>query len=178
MERSALYRRALAPVMTYVGIVGILAALIAQYLHVETHLQFEFFWLGVAAIAVGGTLLLVRRQAIKQGEAFWSPPAWRIALAMQPGLSAGLVLGFCGKDNLYAVIIWSVCYALALHAAGFFTLRGIRWFAWLLLAGAVGNAIRLTGDSLPASILMGMQFGLTHLVCGIYLYFTERKNEA
>ncbi len=31
---------------------------------------------------------------------------------------------------------------------------------------------------LTPNCLMGIIFGLSHLACGIYLYFTERKNEA
>jgi hypothetical protein len=181
MERSALYRRALAPVMTYVGFVGIVAALAAGYLRIKSDIQFEYFWLGVALVAIGGTLLLIRRQAIKQGEVFWSPPTRRIVQAIFPALLAGLITSMCIGDNVDVAIVWTVFYALALHAAGFFMPRGIRLFAWLLLVlGLVAGAIYElpTNRMFSGNQLMGFFFGFTHLAYGIYLYFTERKNEA
>src|SRR5689334_9917564 len=70
MERSALYRRALAPIMTFVGLVGIAAALSAAIAERSPSKERAFvcFWAAVSAIALAGTFLLVRRQAIKDRE--------------------------------------------------------------------------------------------------------------
>mgnify|MGYP007027450698 CR=1 FL=1 len=35
------------------------------------------FWAGLAAFALAGSFLLVRRQALKESEPFWSPPTRR-----------------------------------------------------------------------------------------------------
>ena len=101
---------------------------------------------------------------------------------MFPALLAGLVASFCIGDNLDIAIVWTVFYALALHAAGFFTLRGIRLFAWLVLIIGLVLGAYYEGPKrqfeLSGNQLMGFVFGLSHVACGIYLYFTERKNEA
>ena len=70
MERSAVYRRALAPVTTYVGIVGILAAIGGVWLKITDTGLFAIYWMTVSLVAIAVAFLLVRRQALKSGEAF------------------------------------------------------------------------------------------------------------
>src|SRR5678815_2092392 len=95
MERSALYRRALAPVMSFAGTIGILAAIGGVLLRIETQSAFIGYWLGVAVVGLIGAFFLVRRQALKSSEPFWSPPTRRVATALLPCLTAGLALGLC-----------------------------------------------------------------------------------
>ena len=45
MERSALYRRALAPVMIVSGSIGLVAAGIAPFLKIDSGRSFAIFWL-------------------------------------------------------------------------------------------------------------------------------------
>lgn len=214
MERSALYRRALAPISTFVGVVGILAAVAGCVLNVSSDGRFELYWMIVGIIAVSGALLLVRRQAISQGENFWSPPMRRVVQAMSPALLLGLAFGLFamirfwngdstllmrfGDNNFFAsfgvtrdvtystaqflILAWTVLYGLALTAAGFFMPRGIRLFGWGL--STVGAILLMCLMSEPTKewkfsphLLMGLLFGASHLAYGIYLYFTERKNE-
>src|SRR5690242_8662716 len=92
MERSALYRRALAPIFTFVGAAGIVAAIVG-WLKVESIAAFGVYWMAVSLVAIAGALMLVRSQALKHGEKFWSPPTRRIAQAILPALLIGLVLG-------------------------------------------------------------------------------------
>ncbi len=198
MERSALYRRALAPIFTFVGVVGIAAAIIGSRLKIEDTGAFAIYWMAVCVVVIGGALMLVRRQALKHAEKFWSPPTRRIAQAIIPALLIGFVFGvvaareFKGLSNNGAgnsisfclILIWTLLYGLALHAAGFFTPRGIRFFGWgFIIAGLVLLLLmfcELLGDqNVSPHLLMGILFGASHLACGIYLYFTEqRKNEA
>src|SRR5215467_12490725 len=93
MERSALYRRSLAPIMTYNGAVGTIAAIVGWSCKIDSPRGFILFWACVAAIAMAGSFLLVRRQALKAGESFWSPPTRRITQATLPGLAAGMLIG-------------------------------------------------------------------------------------
>jgi len=44
MERSALYRRALAPIMIFNGAVGTIAALLGVGIKIESPLSFILFW--------------------------------------------------------------------------------------------------------------------------------------
>lgn len=202
MERSALYRRALAPVMSFAGGVGILAATAGVLLHIETEQAFIGYWIGVALVGLAGAFFLVRRQALKSSEAFWSPPTRRVAIALLPCLTVGLCLGILGfvlssqpqvgdpptgmADDRGPLImlsaIWAILYGCALHAAGFFTSRGLRLFGWVFIVSGFGVLFFLVAghrQDYPdatwqdAHWLMGGLFGLLQLAYGVYLYFTE-----
>ena len=201
MERSALYRRALAPIFTFVGIVGVVAAVAGSWLKIGYSSEFPIYWMAVCMVVICGALMLVRRQALKNAEIFWSPPTRRIALAILPALYLGLVFGIAvaveAKSlNLDAtrsiflcyclILLWTLFYGLALHSAGFFTPRGMRFFGWgFVVAGIVLLVLMCWAPFADFSLrisphlAMGVLFGLSHLAGGIYLYFTElRKNEA
>src|SRR5205814_164554 len=140
MERAAVYRRALAPIMIFNGVVGIAGALAGWVLKIETVQGFILFWASLGVVALAGSFLLVRRQALKESEPFWSPPTRRVAQAMLPPLVAGLILGAVGlvyvdsaSQNLGHVLAmlwlplaWVILYGCAFHAAGFFMPRGMR----------------------------------------------------
>lgn len=191
MERSALYRRALAPIMIYTGLVGVAGGVTGWLVKLETNAGFVLFWTGMAVIALAGALLLVRRQALKDAEPFWSPPTRRVGQALLPAFFAGLMVAIfivgassnASHDRMLQALviwIWSWLYGFAVHAAGFFMPRGIRWLGWLfVIAGTVllmmalapGNPL----EKLPPHLVMGGVFGGLHLAYGIYLYFTEQK---
>ena len=197
MERSALYRRALAPIMIFNGVVGLAAAALGWALRVDSLWAFILFWAVVAVVGLAGSLLLVRRQALKDSEPFWSPPTRRVSHAMLPPLVAGLLISavvlMCsgpepGSEratpaNLWLPLSWVVLYGCAFHAAGFFMPRGMRLFGWVfIIAGcglfAAGAAVDTPPPSACAHGIMGLFFGGLHLAYGGYLYFTEpRRNE-
>jgi hypothetical protein len=196
MERSALYRRALAPIMIYNGVVGLAAAALGWALNFGSPRAFILFWAGVSVVAIAGSFLLVRRQALKESEPFWSPPTRRVTQALLPPLVAGLLftavlLLRAGSGPLFAVsnpavlwlpLSWVVLYGCAFHAAGFFMPRGMRLFGWAFILGgcamfAAGVTFGLTAVGWAHGI-MGFFFGGLHLAYGVYLYFTEqRRNE-
>src|SRR5580765_5506034 len=89
MERSAVYRRALAPIMTFVGVLGIAAAAAGEAVTGDSGRGFVLYWEGTAILALIGAFLLVRRQALKDAEPFWSPPTRRVA----QGLFTPLFIG-------------------------------------------------------------------------------------
>jgi hypothetical protein len=196
MERSALYRRALAPIMIFNGVVGLAAAVLGWALNIGSPRSYIFFWAGVSVVALAGSFLLVRRQALKESEPFWSPPTRRITLALLPPLVAGLMIsvvilarsgsasgtGSSLQGMLWLPLIWVVLYGCAFHAAGFFMPRGMRLFGWALIIGGCGLfAVGFPDGVRPldyAHGIMGFFFGGLHLAYGVYLYFTEqRRNE-
>src|SRR3974377_1661460 len=61
MERAAIYRRALARIMLFGGALGVAGGVAGMALHLESLRSFGLFWLGIAAVAVIGAFLLVRR---------------------------------------------------------------------------------------------------------------------
>ena len=196
MERSAVYRRALAPVMTFNGAVGTAAAVAGSAFKISAPRAFIFFWACVGAVAMAGSFLLVRRQALKESEPFWSPPTRRITQAMLPALVSGFIVGAVvwvqvasAPENignllgmLWLPLSWVVLYGCAFHAAGFFMPRGMRIFGWAFILGGCGLLALGIPDWVDrlayAHGIMGFFFGALHLAYGGYLYFTEqRKNE-
>jgi len=191
MERSAVYRRALAPLMMYCGVLGLVAGVIGDLLPLHSTRGFVLFWAGIAVLALSGSFLLVRRQALRASEPFWSPPTRRVMQALLPGLVAGALAGSVmvyenpfWYECHYLVPAWCILFGLAIHSAGFFTPQGLKLFGWifiaagfLLLAGCVaGESINLALFLQP-HWLMGLTFGGLHLAYGIYLYFTEPRGK-
>jgi len=190
MERSALYRRALAPILLFAGTLGVTAAAAGLLLHLNPIRMFGILWLNTAVIAIAGSFLIARRQAVKDKEHFWSPPTRRVAQALLPPLTAGMCVSLVavylmdgsvgGGFNLLLTLVWMLFYGCALHAAGFFMPRGIKWFGWIYIGFACVilcfSAFSQTDIAINAHWLMGFFFGVLHLAYGVYLYLTERKN--
>jgi hypothetical protein len=187
MERSAVYRRALAPIMIFAGVTGLTTMILGLCLSIGTSRGFCWLWLGAAAVAVAGAFLLARRQAIKDHEPFWSPPTRRVTQALLPPLLAGFCLGLLllifGRGIELAVsLIWVLFYGCALHAAGFFMPRGIKWFGCFFIFSSCGLFYVFMLHWLDFEVnpheLMGFFFGILHLTYGVYLYLTERGKNA
>lgn len=191
MERAALYRRALGPVLLVAGALGLVSALIGWWLPIQTTSGFVGFWLCIALLVISAALAMIRTQALRAAEPFWTPPTRRVAAAMLPPLFSGVMvtvplLGLHVEGSRLALALppaWLVCYGLALHAAGFFTLRGVRWLGWafVLIGAALVGAALIPGyePSLrQAHLVMGATFGLGHLGAGIWLTARERNSAA
>jgi len=190
MERSAIYRRALAPIMLSAGLIGIAATAVPFLSPIRSNRAFAMFWMAVAVLAILTAFILVRRQALRDQEPFWSLPMRRVTEAMVPPLVAGFAIGLLllAADHLlgpaawYTSAAWVVLYGCALNAAGFFTPRGIRLFGRLIVF--IGSGLILLTPVLPgdatfaAHCVMGIIFGISHVAYGIYLYFTERQRRA
>jgi hypothetical protein len=190
MERSALYRRTLAPIMLGVGSVGCAAALGGSALGIDRLRWFCAWWLGAAVVAIAGAFVIARRQAMQDGEPFWSLPALRVTQALVPPLAAGLLfslalIAFAPADLRWPFVLANAMfYGCAVHAAGFFMPRGMTLFAWLIIAFA-GVLLFVRPGLVPGMgarldhALMGGVFGLAHLAYGVYLYVTDpRKTTA
>ena len=189
MERSALYRRALAPVMLWSGVLGISAVGVARQMQIDTGRTFAAYWMIVSVAAIAITFLLVRRQALKAAEAFWSVPTKRVTEALLPaffvGFSAGAyhVVSDPSGTASWLALGWVIVYGCALHAAGFFMQNRMRLFGWCFVLGGCG-LLFASGQSSElrtvetAHYVMGGFFGVLHLACGIYLYFTEKRGNA
>jgi hypothetical protein len=193
MERSAVYRRALAPVMIFSGALGLAAAAVGLAAHIGSPRPFIGYWMIMGLIGVGGSSLLVRRQSLKAAEPFWSPPTRRVAQALLPPLFFGFVLGILllfrggpGRPEVVDVLSlrwlplgWVALYGCALHSAGFFMPRGMKLFGWALVLGSSACCASGLPELGPRIYfghgVMGFFFGLLHLAYGIYLYSTERR---
>jgi hypothetical protein len=191
MERSAMYRRALAPIMLFAGTLGVLTTAVGLIRHWDSSRAFGALWLGTAVVAVTSAFFITRRQALKDKEPFWSPPTRRVTVALLPPLSAGMVLGVvftlfpatgAVDFTLLLPFLWALFYGCALHAAGFFMPRGVKWFGWIYVGSAcVILCILMTTQpqiDISAHWLMGFFFGVLHLAYGAYLYLTEKGKNA
>jgi hypothetical protein len=190
MERSAIYRRALSPIMIFLGILGLVGSVIGAGLQIQSAIPFGLYWMSLSFLGVVGAFLLARRQAIKDREQFWSPATKRVAQAVLPSLFVGAVVGFIftfalGNQLSFSwalPVTWILLYGCALHAAGFFTPRGIRLLGWLFILGGCS----LTLSSLAVNVrlaytqshlIMGIFFGGLQLAYGIYVHFTDSPSE-
>ena len=190
MERSAVYRRALAPIMLFTGVIGVLAAGVGLHFGMGEPRVFAELWLGTAAVAVAGAFLLARRQAIKDQEPFWSSPTRRVGQALLPPLLCGLFVGavLAMPDANWMMdfpmaVAWMLFYGCALNSAGFFMTRGIKWFGWIFIMSGMGLVLLLllSNSSIrpwSGNLVMGFFFGVLHLAYGVYLYLTEKRKNA
>lgn len=195
MEWSALYRRALAPIMLFAGMVGTSAAAAGLVFKLNESRQFLAIWLSAAVIVVAGACFIVRRQAFKDGEPFWSPPTRRVAQALLPPFTAGAFLTFIFSlevghlrdtyPNPFLPLMWAIIYGCALHSAGFFIARGVKWFGWVYIVLACGTLLSFefhsdidSSQDFSPHWFMGFFFGVLHLVYGAYLYLTEKRKNA
>ena len=192
MERSAIYRRALGPIMIATGTTGVVAAAVGMFLKIESLRGFTSYWIVVCAVALGISFLLARRQALKDAEPFWSPPTRRVAQAMLPCLFLGAVatVPFALIEQPHTTVVWSLItvwiglYGCAVFSAGFFMPRGMKFFGWIFILSA--SAMYLTHASVPhivqppayAHLVMGFFFGVLHIVYGVYLQVTEKRKNA
>jgi hypothetical protein len=188
MERSAVYRRALAPIMLMVGVLGIFASGIGFLLGLTSAAAFTFYWMSISFLALAMAFLLIRKQSMHDQEPFWSPPTRRVAQALIPALFAGAVYGTVTAGQVsetpnagfLPVPIWMLFYGCAVHAAGFFMPRGMKLFGWIFLLAGGGLLVSVlrTGPVVPfkyGHLLMGAFFGGFHFAYGLYLYFSEKK---
>ena len=187
MERSAVYRRALGPILLFAGCLGTFSAIAGLALHLNAMRAFVALWYLTAGVVVVGAFIIARRQALKDKEPFWSPPTRRVGQAIAPPLTAGMVLSVVlirvGMANAIIVtFVWLLFYGCALNAAGFFMPRGMKLFGWIYigLACACLLAMGIGRESIDISAhwLMGFFFGVLHLVYGAYVVLTEKGKNA
>jgi hypothetical protein len=189
MERAAVYRRALAPIMLSVGVIGLASAAAGLFTHrFDSNRAFAGLWVATALLSLLAAYLLARREALKDAEPFWSPPTRRVTQALVPGFLAGAMAGvlvLIGGEQLPATAWllatgWTLAYGCALHAAGFFMERGIKLFGLLITAVAAVLLVLLSlapafQTARTAHLVMGLFFGVLHLAYGAYLHLTERR---
>ena len=187
MERSTLYRRALAPISLLTGVLGLVAAAGGWMFAIKTSRAFVGYWLAVSTVCITGAYLIARQQALKDAEPFWSSPTKRVTSALAPPLFVGLIVGLLsvacpGWDFIqpWALpALWMVLHGCALHSAGFFMTRGIKLVGWIfVLCGCALMISRCFAEG-PLSLrqghlVMGAVFGGVHLAYGLYLRFTGK----
>lgn len=190
MERVVIYHRALAPVSLFVGIMGISGAVLGEIAGLNSGRSFLALWLGIAIVTGGGTFLVIRLQALRTGEPFWSVGTRKVVAAVAPAIYCALISAIAllvGSEWLIdpnlaayaAPIIWAAFYGLGIHAAGFFMEEGTRLIGWIYIGIAtVSSFLWIITKNYPFSpnILMGIVFGIGHILYAAYLKLKEKRS--
>lgn len=201
MEKATIYRALSAPAALVGGLLSIAAAVFLMWYdrqHQSLNLAraFGVVWTGVFLSTAAVSLFLLRRDAVKRGEPFFSIGARSALSAMLPGMGfAGLyTLTSMARGSVqYMVPWWISLYGLALLAMNHFAPRSIAVLGWaFLVAGAisVGGMLDIAigsqphfGGELPhfvdgPCILMAATFGCFHLIYGVCTWPRRQSSPA
>lgn len=202
MERAHIYRAVSAPAALIGGVLALVVAVFGVKLNVFTgdgetisnafrRDEFLFAWLGVLLVSGIANLLLLMRESRGKGQPVVTDGLRMALRAIVPPMLTGGVLGVCliwfNEEFELAALVWILCYGLALQATVSFAPRGIiRLARAFLIAGQVltvlyfwnGGFGMFQRSEAPASLFMGVTFGLFHVVYGIAVFVSKpRRND-
>jgi hypothetical protein len=175
MERTTQYQLLTARAGLAAGALAGAGALAFTVLDVNDPRQFGATWglvfLGSLLVTCVSTVLRGRQR----GERVWSRQARAVVGALAPSLFAAAVLTvyFFARDaHLWLPGVWMLCYGQGALATATYAPKPIRFFGGaMLLSGAVTLALGPTWSV----VLMGIAFGLGHILLGFVLYVVERR---
>lgn len=198
MEKAHIYRAVSAPAALTGGLLALVAggwpaahALKSRspgsVMCEECFLQ---MWLAILAVATVLNVILLAREARRRGQPFVSP-GMRMALrAFAPAMLVGGVVGIglivLMHQLVMAVLLWVLCYGLALLSTASFSPRSLVRLGWafvlaglaLFVAWAANGDIRLLpSDEAPASAIMALTFGLLHVIYALAVFLSRKPAE-
>jgi len=149
------------------GVIGSIAAVLTPLASGPE--QRLAIWLAAAGVTIPLSLVAVARKAGRSGQSLRAGPARTFALAFAPSLAVGALLTLAmvrigAWDMLPGV--WLTCYGAAVVSAGAFSVRAVP------VLGTVLVALGVLALFLPVAThvwLLGLGFGLAHLVFGIFI---------
>lgn len=177
LDRSALYRRNLAPSFFSMGALGVAGSLIAIGLNIHEASRIVVYWMGIAVLAAFVSLTVMVLQAKRDDEPFFRGPILRMAHAGVPPLLIGALAGvyaliFFPNSTLVSgqvVIGWLALYGLSLNSISIVLARNIRPLGWVFMASSMltGFIFELEmARPLLQHVAMGVGFGGLHLIQG------------
>jgi len=197
MEKAHIYRAVSAPAALTGGLLAIVASAWPVQ-HALAHQQevlmgetiFLVVWLVILGIASALNVVLLAKEAARRSQPFVSE-GMRMALrAFAPPMIVGGVVGIgliLFLHNLtLAALIWVLCYGLALLATAGFSPRSLVRLGWafvitglvLFIVWAACSDIRLlSSDEAPAAAVMGLTFGMLHVVYALAVFFSRKPAE-
>lgn len=202
MERANLYRSVSAPAALIGGLMALGLAVYGVKHNVFPRdadtisndfrsREFLSAWLGVLAVSGVANLLLLMRESGGKGQPFITDGLRMALRAVVPPMLTGGVLGVCliwfNEEVELAALVWILCYGLALQATVSFAPRGIiRLARAFLVTGQAltvfwfwnGGLGMFQRSEAPASLFMGLTFGLFHVIYGVAVFLSSpRKND-
>jgi hypothetical protein len=197
MEKAHIYRAVSAPAALTGGLLALLAS-VWPVQHALAHQNevlmgepiFLAVWLLILGIASVLNVVLLAKEAARRSQPFVSE-GMRMALrAFMPPMLVGGVVGIgliVFLHNLtLAALIWVLCYGLALLATAGFSPRSLVRLGWafviaglvLFITWAASSDVRLlSSDEMPAAAVMGLTFGLLHIVYALAVFFSGKPAE-
>ncbi len=192
MEKAHIYRAVSAPAALVGGVMALVAsawpvqhALAKNGESVMCETCFLATWLVILGIASVLNALLLAKEAARRSQPFVSE-GMRMALrAFAPPMLVGGCVGIgliVFLHNLtLAALIWILCYGLALLSTASFSPRSLPRLGWafvitgllLFFAWAANRDVDLlSSDLAPASLAMGLTFGLLHVIYALAVFFS------
>lgn len=167
MERSQMFTNVPGYGGALMGVTAVATAVIAQ--RFEFGLEWLLVWLTEAALALLIGLFAIWQKAKLSESALITAPARKFALSFLPPLICGVAvtLGLFRTDNFALMVpTWLVCYGAAVVCCGAFSVRAVPLMGWLFIA--LGT-VAFTLPFQVGNLMMGLGFGLAHIVFGIYI---------
>lgn len=186
MERASLYRAISAPAALIGGILSLVAS-IAGFCSAPAwdNLPFLAIWTGVLFLTTVVNVRLLMKEAGEKGQPRVTDGLLMALRAIVPPMLTGGVLGVClilDGQRTIGVLVWILCYGLALQATvGFAPKSIIRLARAFLIAGQLTAVAYFASrsfktcpdDWLLASALLGITFGGFHLAYGAAVFFSK-----
>lgn len=197
MEKAHIYRAVSAPAALAGGVLALGASIwpvvYAQSHHgdaVMSEITFLIVWLAILGVASALNLMLLAKQAARRAVPFVSE-GMRMALrAFTPPMLVGGCVGIgliVFLHNLtLAALVWALCYGLALLGTANFSPRSLVRLGWafvvtgliLFFVWAANRDVRLLASDLaPASLVMGLTFGLLHVAYAMAVFLSPKAKE-
>jgi hypothetical protein len=199
MERASIYRAVSAPA-ALVG--GLMALAVAAYGFQHNYFtkdmkvisnsfrsnEFLRAWLTVLAISSMINLYLLNRESRRKGKPFLTEGFLTALRGIVPPMLTGGVLGIClihyGNQLELGALVWILCYGLALQTtvsfappsiimlARAFIITGQALTIFWFVSGGLGMFQR---SEAPASLFLGVTFGLFHVIYAIAVFMSKPK---
>lgn len=186
MERATIYRAISAPTALVGGMLSIIASLVVSHVDVG---RFVAGWLLVLLVTLAANTWFIHQKARSEGGKIFSSGLLLAIRAALPALLVAVVftasLWFeIGGQTIIALMaqIWTLFYGLALLSTAMFAPRSLIVLGWaFLLTSLVAQvfADHWTPDSGgSAALLMGLTFGVYHLIYAAFAWPRKSASEA
>lgn len=175
MERTCQYQLLTARAGLVAGSLAGMGALLFLVLDPADPWQFGSVWAFVFFGSLCSTLVGTALRGRERGEEIWSRQARAVVLSLLPSLVAALVLSvffFARGEHMWLPGVWMLCYAQGALATATYAPAPIRWLGRLVLAS---GALTLLLGPLWSVPMMGVVFGLGHIVLGVVLLRMEMQ---
>jgi hypothetical protein len=175
MERTCQYQLLTARAGLAAGSLAGVGALLFTVLDASNPGHFAAVWTLVFAGSLVASVVGTVMAGHERGERVWSRQARTVVLALAPSLLAALMLSvffFARGEHLLLPGIWMLCYGQGALATAAYSPPSIRWLGVTFLAA--GGVTLFLGPAW-ATLMMGLTFGLGHIILGAVLLAAERR---